>query len=290
MTTKNSTFSITPVHMACLSLAPYKVLAAVLKEEEDVFNAQDVICDNRTPIEYICWIHQLEIEQALAVSSEEAKMLLNSKRDSNFKIFWNKVELLLKAEFSSLAKKSGKRAKKWFIVHASVTVKKCPIDVLRLALKFYPEQSQIFDEDRKLPLHLALQNGNPDHIQILLNSYPLAASIMDGSGRYPFVIAAMSQCQDVKTLFYLLQFCPEITRFSHNLSTTRSRAADVEKERPSKRHGDYGKNMIQEAKLGRPREVYNDYGSNTILKGIDCKAFDEALMRKKIRCGQTSAY
>lgn len=221
----------------------------------------------------------MEIDQGLGFSKEESALMLNSELDSDFKLFWEKLSLLLKKDYNtSTSEQSGRRARKWLFVHATVSVKKCPSDVLRLVIKFFPEQLEIFDEDGKLPLHLALENGkSTEEIQILLQAYPLATSIATGNNAvYPFVLAALND-HDVATLFHLLKHCPELERFmcKGKISCASSRRSQRAIET---------KHKIQTVSLS-----YNDFGDENALQNIDCKEFDAALLKKKMRFCQ-SAY
>ncbi len=261
-------FELTPVHMVCLSWAPYEVFSAVVLQNEDsIFTSEYTTKENRAPIDYLCWIHQAEIKQGLRLSHEEIMFILNSSADSDFKTFWKKLLLLLMVEY----KKSGSRqseigVKKQSIVLAAVSVKKCPIDALRLAVKLYPEELEILNEDQKLPLQVALENGRSrEEIQILVQAYP--ASVAMGNCRvYPFVLAALKG-HEVTTLFYLLQLCPELERFLCNEATGRR----------------FHEAMHTKHRIPTVSSLNNDFGDGNALKNIDCTEFDAALLRKKMR-------
>lgn len=256
--------------MVCLSWAPYEVFSAVVLQNKDtLFTSAHKTKENRSPIDYLCWIHQMEITQGLGMSREEVTFTLKSSVDSDFKTFWKKLSLLLMvANKHSGSNQSEGGVKKKSIVHAIVSLKKCPIDALRLAVKLYPEELEILNEDQKLPLQVALENGRSmEEIQILLEAYPLAASIALGNFRvYPFVLAAIKG-HEIATLFCLLQLCPELERFW--IETTGRRFHETTDT----------KHKIQM----EVSSLYNEFGDGNALKNIDCTEFDAALLRKKIR-------
>lgn len=266
---KNS-FEITPVHMVCLSWAPYEVFSTVVLQNKDtIFTSAHTTKENRSPIDYLCWIHQMEIMQGLRMSREEVTVTLHSSVDSDFKMFWKKLSLLLMvANKHSASSQLERKLKKQSIVHAIVSLKKCPIDALRLAVKLYPEELEFLNEDQKLPLQVAIENGRSmEEIQILLDAYPLAASIAMGNCRvYPFVLAAVKG-HEIATLFCLLQLCPELERFC--IETTGRRLHETTDS----------KQKIQM----EVSSLYNEFGDGNALKNIDCTEFDAALQSKKIR-------
>lgn len=262
-------FEMTPVHMVCLSWAPYEVFSAVVLQNEDsIFTSEYTTKEYRSPIDYLCWIHQAEIKQGLRLSHEEIMFVLNSSADSDFKTFWKKLLLLLMVEYkNSGSRQSEKGVKKQSVVHATVSVKKCPIEILRLAVKLYPEELEILNEHQKLPLQVAIENGRSrEEIEILVQAYP-ASIAMGNCPVYPFVLAALNG-HEVATLFYLLRLCPELERFLCKEQATGRRIHEA---------------MNTKHRIPTESSLYNDFGDENALQNIDCTEFDAALLRKKMR-------
>jgi hypothetical protein len=79
------------------------------------------------------------------------------------------------------------------LVHSTVTKTNgtyCPLHVVQLAARLYPQQLLQKDKDGNTPLSLAIQNTcSADIVNALLWENPRAASVRDGNGRVPLVLA-----------------------------------------------------------------------------------------------------
>lgn len=136
-------------------------------------------------------------------------------------------------------------------LHATIALK-CPSIVLRYALHMYPKQimevdeegrvplavaamtnasletirfllyskqhgcaraAQIFDHEKRLPLHHGIVNGMTfsEGLEMIFLAWPIALQIPDGkTGLYPFMVAAVDDMNHIDVVYRLLRECPSL--------------------------------------------------------------------------------
>ena len=105
--------------------------------------------------------------------------------------FWEKSRRLVLADYLDRPIQDvDVDTKKGGIVHACIgVVNRCPPSLLELALLLRPEELLQFDEQHRLPLHLACTvSENISVILDVLLACPQAACVTDGNGNLPWAI------------------------------------------------------------------------------------------------------
>ena len=91
------------------------------------------------------------------------------------------------------------------------------MNAMDLFLAFHKAAAWTPNRSGDLPLHLVLRNCAQweDGVETLLRVYPAAVTVRDkSSGLYPFMRAAVDESASMTTLFRLIRFCPEFSRFA----------------------------------------------------------------------------
>ena len=103
------------------------------------------------------------------------------------------------------------------MVHSCTRIKKCPINLLLLAMKLHPEQLYQADEYGLIPLHYAIRHRNMswyDIIETIVQTYPPAVTVPDPQTRlYPFMALAVDERAPLTAVYSVLRLCPELDRF-----------------------------------------------------------------------------
>jgi len=103
---------------------------------------------------------------------------------------WNKIELLLKANYHGTINDPLPDGKKWRVLHAAAAYG-VPFKLLKLVISMYPEQVNRTDENGCYPLHLAaaspltFNKEDGRRMDLLLSVYPEAARCSDKNSRLP---------------------------------------------------------------------------------------------------------
>eukprot|EP00978_Attheya_sp_CCMP212_P011226 scaffold27591_cov50-Attheya_sp.AAC.1 len=103
------------------------------------------------------------------------------------------------------------------LVHASLEIRNCPIDFIKLAIHCFPDQVHETDCYGNLPLHIAATNikmNHPDHnnpccrslMRTLIDAHPMALLTENQQGLIP--LAAAIQENNTNVAFFLLQSNP----------------------------------------------------------------------------------
>jgi ankyrin repeat protein len=163
-----------------------------------------VTSDNPTAVGPISF--QEEEDAAIAATDEhlefqtvERMMGVASRRDDPD--LWRDVQTLLSYRVPT---------DPWYVVHAVASLPDCPLVLLELAVLMQLHELEVRNPDGNLPLHLAVAHSRFDagdsddnedsddesmrttQIRILLNHYPIAASLRDSRGRLPLHVAVCS--------------------------------------------------------------------------------------------------
>lgn len=106
--------------------------------------------------------------------------------------FWQKVSLLILAEYKSSPFHATENVKNEYIVHACASIQDCPPRLLEYALLLYPEQLLMKDENgHQLPLHIAASRADAS-VKDVLRTNPGASKIRNGEGRLAVELAVES--------------------------------------------------------------------------------------------------
>jgi ankyrin repeat protein len=103
--------------------------------------------------------------------------------------FWQKVVLLILAEYSGRALNATQDFDTGNLIHACVGVHTCPSSLLDNALLLYPEQLSKPDDNGSVPLHVACSRPDAAHVKDILRACPTASKIRNQEGRLPIELA-----------------------------------------------------------------------------------------------------
>lgn len=139
-----------------------------------------------------------------ALRRERAKFISNSdaQRDSvrvrelvascEAVEFWQKVSLLILAEYKGSAVDASGDVDYRNILHACTAIHTCPSTLLDNALLLYPEQLLVRDENGEVPLHIACSRSDASNVKDILRTCLAASKIRDQEGRLPIELAVES--------------------------------------------------------------------------------------------------
>lgn len=197
---------------------------------QDVIECSNNVQQDEVELEMAASQHYNESEDDEYIPWDETSQLSENDK-TKFVEFWHQMEILVLVTtrlnlflddceylFEREDQFTSSTTRHWNILHALAWTG-APEEVAKLAVKLYPLQLKIRDEDGNLPLHIAcsshkassLADGTWNHnrhqkpygdvsllpcvpfmISQLLQGYPAAAKEQDSNGRYPINIALMA--------------------------------------------------------------------------------------------------
>ena len=103
--------------------------------------------------------------------------------------FWQKVVLLILAEYNGRALDAMQNLDTGYLIHACVGVQSCPSSLLDNAMLLYPEQLSKQNDNGSVPLHIACSRPDAAHVKDILRACPAASKIRNHEGRLPIELA-----------------------------------------------------------------------------------------------------
>lgn len=208
-----------PLHFMLKSIKQYGhfyLISSILAVFPHQANAKNK--DGITPLSILSHIYIKNIQMSLSNDSNESFSLLrlkcNRKRSETHQLrsFWGRACTMINASYYKSIVEPFPNKRVWRIVHASVAMVGCPIDVALLAIQIHPEQLYEQDEDGNFPLHLIASNVewndafDPSYVRSenigdiatstlldkILGLYPSAANISNKNGESPLALALRS--------------------------------------------------------------------------------------------------
>mmetsp|Transcript_20734 Transcript_20734/g.30552 ORF Transcript_20734/g.30552 Transcript_20734/m.30552 type:complete len:461 (-) Transcript_20734:100-1482(-) len=197
----------TPLHLAINMNSSLEILKILLEKAPQAARVSHHWV--KSPLEMSCEIFSKTANTTVETSAD----LVGSVGKS-----WERVLLLLSASYHGNISHPVPNTMSWRVVHAATSFN-LPDKVLQTAMALFPHQVKETDDDGRLPLNIASENGMMwnSGLRTIFNAYPNALGVLDPtSGLYPFMaVAQVKEKNDlvhVNTVYELLLAGPDLIR------------------------------------------------------------------------------